>query len=324
MESIEEVRKGRINLGTLGTGTYETEPEFDLEYGDYEIEGITDLKSIKLDAINGMMVNNELRDVIAYDESILKFSSLEGDGILTSHCLVKLAGFDYLSSAYITFHFYTHSEEIKKGNDTIRLCDNLSDVINKDYSNEREYFIFNKVPEKSVLFIDGPLLGKNLSAQTVKMNGKLLDREIFSIFIVKNSLSNMVIDNASQLKNKYNSDIHWASLFLKPGERTNLFIYKDKKNPILSKYFCYIKPFNKSPQRVEIHPTTYTRFKDKIPSIMDLIYYYFIANGDGLNQQIRPIVIAEKFARKTITMFDLKRILKYTGLIPTVNEERFN
>lgn len=323
-ESIREIRKGKINLGTLGSKAYEAESEFDLEYGNYEIEGITEVNSIKLDASDGSRVNHELSSVIAYDESILKFSSIEGDGILSSHCLVKLANYDYLASAYVTFHFYTRSEEIAKGNETIRHSPNPTDLINVDYSKEREEFILKTVPDKSILLVDGPLLGKNLSAQTVKMNKRLLEKDIFSMFIVKNSLSNMVIDSIPLYKSKYNSDIHWASLFLKPGERTNFFLYKDRINPQLSKYFCYIKPFNASPQRVEIHPTTYNKFKTELPSVMNLLYYYFIDNGDVENKQLRPIVIAEKFARKTIAMFDIKKILKYTGLTPTVNEERFN
>lgn len=322
-ESIEEIRKGRIFLGNLGSGMYDPESEFDLDFGDFEIEGITEMKAIKLDPRNGQVVNQGLNNVFAYDESILKFSSLEGDGVLTSHTIVKIALMDYLPSSYVTFHFYTRSGKIAQGNKTIRLSDNISDAINEDYSKERSGFLLENIPSGSILLVDGPLIGKNLSAQTVKMNNTLLQNDIFSIFVVKNSSSNLVTSNVSKVKKDFNSDLHWASNFLQPGQRTNFFLYKDKHNSELAKQFCYIKSFTKSPQRVEIHPRTYERFKKDVPNLMDLLYYYFLVNGNGKNQQARPIVIAEKFSRNTLAMFDLRVILKYTGLTPTVNEERF-
>lgn len=322
-KSIEEIKRGSIFLGELGSGVYNPEAEYDLEFGDFEIEGITEMKAIKLDPRNGQLINKGLSNVVAYDESILKFSSLEGDGVLTSHTIVKLALSDYLPSSYITFHFYTRSEKIANGNKTIRYSDNPSDSINEDYSNERSQFLLENVPRGSILLIDGPLIGKNLSAQTVKMNNLLLQNDVFPIFVVKNSSSNLVTNKVSTIKNDFNSDLHWASKFLQPGQRTNFFLYKDKNNRNLAKQFCYIKSFNKSPQRVEIHPLTYDKFKNDVQNLMDLLYYYFIVNGNGKNQQARPIVIAEKFSRKTLAMFDLRAIIKYTGLTPTVNEERF-
>lgn len=322
-ESIEEVKIGGINLGKLGSEFYSPESEFDLEFGQFELEGITELKTIELNPRNGLEINEGLSNVVAYDESIIKFSSLEGDGILTSHTIVKLAKRDYLPISYVTFHFYTRSEKIAHGNKTIRLNENLSDSINEDYAKERSQFLLENVPSGSVLFVDGPLLGKNLSANTVKMNNALLQRDIFSIFVVKNSSSNLVINNVSAIKKNYNSDLHWASSFLRSGQRTNFFFYKDKSNIDLAKQFCYIRPFNRSPQRVEIHPNTYKKFIEMVPSMLNLLYYYFLANGNGKSQQARPIVIAEKYARKTLGMFDLRVIMKYTGVTPTVNEERF-
>lgn len=322
--TIEEVKRGNIYLGSLGSGSYQAESEFDLEYGDYEIEGITELSKIDLDARNGQYINQGLKNIVAYDESIIKFSSLEGDGVLTSHSIVKLAEKDYLASSYVAFHFYTRSEKIAQGNKTIRLCDNPSDTINDDYSKERSEFLLKNVPNNSILLIDGPLIGKNLSAQTVKLNYALLEKDIVPIFIVKNSSSNLVINKVKKFRSDFNSDLHWASKLMPNGrQRTNFFLYKDKHNSDLAKQFCYIRPFKKSPQRIEIHPKTYEKIKKEVPGLMDLLYYYFIANGNGSNLQVRPIVIAEKFARKTLAMFDLKVILKYTGLTPTVNEERF-
>ncbi len=323
-DSIQEVRNSKIYIGNLGSGKFESENEFDLNFGDYELEGITELKKYDLDGKNGSFVNQRLNNVVAYDESILKFSSLEGEGVLTSHSIVKLDKKDYLASSYIVFHFYTRSEKIAKDNKTIRLSENISDLIKADYSNERNNFLVENVPSNSLLFIDGPLIGKNLNADTVKLNNALLQKNIFPIFVVKNSSSNLITNKVGTLKNNYNSDLHWASIFLGDGQRTNFFLYTDKINKEFSKKFCYIKSFNKSPQRVEIYPKTFELFENDVHELMDLIYYYFIANGNVKNQQIRPIAIAEKFARNTISMFDLNVILKYTGLTPSVNEERFN
>lgn len=322
-ETIEDVRKGKIHLGSLGTGSYEAESEFDLEYGNYEIEGISELQAVSLDARKGQLINEKLSNVVSYDESILRFSSLEGDGVLTSHTIVRLTEKDYLPSSFVAFHFYTRSAKIANGNKTIRLSENPSDSINGDYSKERTEFLTERVPKGSILLVDGPLLGKNLSAHTVKMNHTLLEKGIFPIFIVKNSTSNLVTSKVDRIRSDFNSDLHWAFWYLHQGQRTNFFLYRDKQNRDLSKYFCYIRPFNKSPQRVEIHPKTFETFKKDVGGALDLLYYYFIANGKGINQQVRPIVIAEKFARKTLAMFDLRVILKYTGLTPTVNEERF-
>ena len=310
-------------MGNLGSGAFKTESEFDLEYSEYEIEGLTEMSKINLDARNGQDLNQGLRNIVAYDESIFKLSFLEGEGVLTSHSIIKLAEYDYLSSSYVTFHFYTRSEKLAQENKTMRKCDNSLEAINDDYSKERSNFLIENVPNNSILLIDGPLIGKNLSAQTVKLNHALIEKGIFPVFIVKNSSSNLVTNKVSKIKNDFNSDLHWSSLYLDTGQRTNFFLYRDKLNSELAKQFCYIKPFNKSPQRVEIHPKTYEKFKKDIPDLMDLLYYYFIANGKGDNLQVRPIVIAEKFARKTLGLFDLKVILKYTGLTPTVNSERF-
>jgi hypothetical protein len=321
--TLDSLRERKIHLGEMGSNSYEAESDFDLEYGEYELEGITDLLAVSLNPINGEQLNKKIDLLLGYDESILSFSSLEGVGVLTSHTLVKLGETDYLPSSLISFHFYTRSRKISEGKTPIKPIENISEAINKDYSFERGKFIIDNVPNNSILFIDGPLIGKNLSYSTVQLSNQLLERNILAIFIVKNSSSNMVTNKIASLKGIYNSDLHWAFTHLKCGQRTNFFMYRDKIHHDFAKFFCYMKPFEKSPQRIEIHPNVYEKFKDNIGDIMDLIYYYYLLNGTGKNQQMRLIAIAEKFARKTIALFDLKKILKYTGVTPTVNEERF-
>ena len=90
-----------------------------------------------------------------------------------------------------------------------------------------------------------------------------------------------------------------------------------------AKVFCYIKPFEVSPQRVEFHVNTYQNYKDFIDSVLDLIYYLLILQGDIKNPQVRSIAVAEKFARETIHLINLESIMKFSGLVPTMNQERF-
>lgn len=322
-KSIDELRSRNISLGQLGAKTYDMENEVDLEFGKYTIDGITDVKAIALDPNDGEFINKTFKNIISYDESIISFSGLEGQGVLTSHTLIHLSEDDYIPTSFIVFHFYTRSEVLASNNTTIRRTENVNESINSDYSKERNEFLIKNTSKESIILIDGPLLGKNMSYQTVKLSDELNANNVIPIFIVKNSFSNLVINSLPGLKSKYNSDLHWASEFLKNGQRTNFFLYRDVNNPDFAKYFCYIKSYNKSPQRIELHTNPYNKNKSKIESIMNLIYYYFLVNGNGMNQQVRPIAIAEEFARKTLYLFDLKKIMEYTGITPTVNEERF-
>jgi hypothetical protein len=56
--------------------------------------------------------------------------------------------------------------------------------------------------------------------------------------------------------------------------------------------------------------------------MMDLIYYLTLVQGNLKNPQLRSIAIAEKFARETLDLFDMRTLLKTLGLVPTMNQER--
>lgn len=56
---------------------------------------------------------------------------------------------------------------------------------------------------------------------------------------------------------------------------------------------------------------------------MNLIYYLLLAQGNPKNPQIRPIAIAEAYARATLKLIDLNQLLRRFGLVPTINQERF-
>jgi len=117
--------------------------------------------------------------------------------------------------------------------------------------------------------------------------------------------------------------MHWSYLLLKKGERTGFIRYWDD-NSKNGKVFCYIKPLDLSPQRVEFHIDTLEQYgADLLNNIINLVYYFILVQGDEKNPQVRPIAIAEKFARESIKMMNLTILMKRIGLVSTMNQERF-
>lgn len=272
-------------------------------------------------------------DFLAYDESIEKFKALEGSGYLTSHSIILLDDDDYLASNCLSFAFYTRSKVLLEKDRTLRDArneayaidgskDSVESAFKRDYANERTKFILNNCPSDTVLLIDGPLIGNQMSDYTVELNQKLLEMSVIPIFVVKNSSSNLVTDNIPELRGDFNSDMHWAFNYLSCGERTNFFLYQDLYNKNFAKVFCYIKPFDISPQRIEVHPTTYQGREDLIETIMDILYYFFITQGDLKNPQVRPIAIAEMYARESKKMYNINKILRESNIQPTMNQTR--
>ena len=285
------------------------------------IKSLENESKIRLDPKKGckLVLNN---DLTAYDESFNNYSSLAGSGLLTSHSLIVHGEFDYLSSNNLTFYFYTRSEEISNKSEYIKKTTDTELDSRRDYAKDRTSFIVQAAPENSVLFIDGPLLAGVSNPYNIKMNDELLNMNTIPIFIVKNSNSNLVTESFTELKRKFNSDMHWAYNFLDPGFRTNFFMYEDLHNENFSKIFCYLKSFNVSPQRIEFHPKTFEKYQDILNEMMHLIYYLVLVQGDLKNPQVRPIAIAEKFARETLDLFDMRNLMKSLGLTPTMNQER--
>jgi hypothetical protein len=75
---------------------------------------LSEIKSVKLDPQNGINLIQTGIPICAYDESTIKFQSLEGSAYFTSHSLVLLDKSDYLPVNYVTFYFYTKSKDIVK------------------------------------------------------------------------------------------------------------------------------------------------------------------------------------------------------------------
>jgi len=289
-----------------------------------KISSLEPLGKIRLNCDLGQKQIGEY-NICGYDESKLLFRALEGQAHLTTHSLVYVSESDFEPINYISYYFYTKSSIISYVNPYLTYTDDPIAKSNFDYVMDRNYFLNNWSPINSILFIDGPLIGGNISKYTIDLVKNLQDKDIIPIFFVKNSDSDLVSQNLSNLKNRYNNDLHWSFDFLNLGERTNLFLYSDEYNPKQNaKVFCYLKPFNISPQRIEFHITTYYRYKDYLDDIFNLIYYLLIVQGDVKNPQIRPIAVAEKYARDIMSISDNYTQVKYAGLTPIMNQVRFN
>ncbi len=302
-------------------------PPIPQDYVDFSSLKGVDVEPIEKEAITSLNPKKEFnvlkdRKISAYDESKNKFAALEGTAYAVSHSLIILSEEDYVPSNFITFNFYTRSEELAKEGKSIKYCDDPEAKSNEDYHIDRNEFLSKTVPSNSILFIDGPLIGGQATSYANKLNSALLKKNTIPIFFVKNSLSNLVVSKIPNLKNKYNSDLHWANNVLKIGERTCFFNYKDAYNPNNTKLFCYIKVYENTTQRVEMHPETYNNFKSMINELMNLIYYLMLVQGDVTNPQIRPIAIAEMYARATLRTVEFTKTMEQLGITPTMNQNR--
>jgi hypothetical protein len=321
--TIEELHKVNIQLPKNPSPI-----QFDLQSLKFPPSGelvtlIEEIKSIDLFPHNGKERIGINRSLVAYDESINKFSGLEGTAFLMSHSMVTCGKTDFIPISMLTFYFYTRSKDITNKSQFIKHSEDPEMDSQKDYIKDKINLLTEYTPPGSILLIDGPLIGGDVYTFMIHAINKFLAKDIIPIFFVKNSSSNLVTDNVSELRGKYNSDMHWAYTYLKKGQRTNFFKYADKNTPDNAKIFCYLKTFDTSPQRVEFHIQTFEKYRKDIDSIMDMIYYLILVQGDPKNPQARPIAIAEKYARATIHLADINMLTRGAGLTPTMNQERF-
>ena len=331
---IDDLKKNKIVFPTYTASNPSDSSQNPFPPANGVLSSVEEIESGKLDPKNGEKISRQIQ-LMGYDESIVKFSALEGVGYFTSHSLVLHAEHDYVPSNFITFNFYTKSNDLLAQSDYFRPGEVEGGNIPKedaegesfeaaykaDYANDRTRFLTDRVPENSVLLIDGPLIGGQISKYTCELNSALLEKNVIPIFFVKNSTSDLVTANTPNLKGKFNSDMHWANTLLKPFERSGLFKYQDRYNTTYSKIFCYLKAFTVSPQRVEWHTETHERYGNEILGLLDLILYLLLAQGDLKNPQVRTIAVAEKFARSTIRLFDAPKLIQ-SAFVPTMNETR--
>jgi hypothetical protein len=321
-DTLAELKKRKIILPANPINE-----EIDFTTGSYTQSGsliscVEDLGKYALDRKAGQEFYQSA-SICAYDESINKFEGLEGTAYLTSHSLIVHGETDYIPVNLLTFYFYTRSLLLSGDSKHIKYSEDPESDSKKDYINDRRRLLVENVPENSILFIDGPLIGGNMAEATINLNKTLASKNDIPICFVKNSNSNMVTDNIKQLKGKYNSDMHWAYSFLKVGERTNLFRYVDGVNPDLTKVFCYLKGFDSSPGRIEFDLTTFSKNSGYLKELFNLIFYLLLVQGDLRNPQLRSIAIAEKFARATLKLINFSGLMTDLGITPTINQERF-
>lgn len=276
-----------------------------------------------LNVSNGEVQSKEGVFYAGYDESILKYITLEGTAYFTSHAMVIATRQEYVPIGLLTFYFYTRSKNIQENSKFIKYVNDIELESKRDYMIDKIHFLREYSPSRAILFIDGPLIGGDLYTYMIQAIETFLEKDIIPIFFVKNSDSDAVTENIKELVGMYNSDMHWCYNFLKIGQRTNFFQYTDLHNPKNSKIFCYIKAYDGSPQRVEFHVDTFKKFGNSLLDMIDLIYYLLLAQGDRKNPQVRPIAIAEKYARTTLKLVNIYKLLKESGLIPSMNQERF-
>jgi hypothetical protein len=288
------------------------------------LQNLEEMRGYPLDAKLGQDVaHNPETSVAAYDESINKFSALEGTAFFTSHSLIKMEAHSYSPLNLLTMYFYTRSVELHRLAPSLRFSDSTDIDSQKDYLKDKIDFILSTVPENSILFIDGPIIAGDVYTTFLSSEKRFHERNILPVFFVKNSDSNMVIDNIPGLRDRYNSDLHWSFYSLKKGERSCFFRYADRNNERNTKVFCYLKTYDVSPQRIEFFTKSFETRRESVNPVMNMIYYLTLAQGDSHNPQIRPIAIAEKYARETLKLVDFNRMMREIGLQPTMNQERF-
>jgi len=326
----QNFRKTLFELRDLRIALPSNPSDLDINFSlyNYPINGklvseVEPIQKMKLNPIRGQELYQDGIKFCGYDESINNFLGLEGSAYLTSHCLLIHDEFDFIPISLLTFYFYTRSKALTGQSQYIRFTEDPETDSKKDYINDRTNFLVENVPNNSILFIDGPLIGGQMSSHTIKLNKLLLEKGIIPIFFVKNSNSNLVTDNMTAFNKMFNSDMHWSYKYLNKGERTSLFRYVDKHNEKHAKIFCYIKGFNVSPQRIEIDIKTFEKYHNILNNIFDIIYYLLLAQGNLKNPQIRTISIAEKYARSTLKLINLIQTMKSLGITPTLNQERF-
>ena len=311
---------------SLPSASYDSQHSFSeaSNLGQAVFMNLDGLQKVRLYPQKGCLLSRDYSDrLLAYDESLNVFSSLEGKAFATSHSLVMMGRDEYLPANYLTFYFYTKSAEIVSRSKHIKLSDKPEYDSQVDYMKDRMEFLLDYSIEDSILLIDGPLIAGDAYTSMIRPLKQLVDKNVTVVFFVKNSSSNLVTNSTPELAGKFNSDLHWCFRFLKPGERTGFFHYFDKSNSDNTKVFCYLKSFPSSPQRIEFYGKQFFRNPEKMAEITNLVHYHILAQGNTKNPQVRLIAIAEESARATLKTINFNQLTRELNITPTINQERF-
>lgn len=324
IDTVEALRVAGIRLPTSPSS-------YDMDFGwvssyppDVSVTSVEKLDKYPLDAKSGERLSGDADTLLgAYDESVNRFSALEGAAFFTSHSLVLLASGIYEPLNLLTMRFYTGSRDISERSPAISYSSEPGIDSQKDHLKDKLDFILGNSVENSILLIDGPIIAGDVYTTLMSSIPRFGMKKVLPVFFVKNSDSRLVVRSVEELARKFNSDLHWSHRFLAPGQRTNFFKYVDRNTERNAKIFCYMKAYDTPPVRVEFFVDTYENHLGTIGPIMDMLYYLTLVQGDTHNPQVRPIAIAEMFARETLRLVDFDRMMRDTGLHPTMNQERF-
>lgn len=262
--------------------------------------------------------------ISAYDESIAYYSSLEGKVAYISHSMVTLYKDQYYPLNRLNLIFCTKSKLVQDKIPEAILASqwDIETTINVEVAIQKKNFITANALNNSILLIDGPFLAGDGSFYFYDAIEEMQSKHIVPIFIVKNSSASILVDNLYDLRGLYNSDLHYANEILSEGSRTQFFKYTSEIGN-KSKIFCYLKhKENYSPIRIEIPTVIFENNREIIENVMDLIYYLIKVQGSSTNPQVRPIAIAEMYARETLGLIDINKDAIQMKLTATMNEQR--
>ena len=322
-KTIEAINENKFSLfQTTNPTDFDFDP-FTYPSGKNLLEKVEDSELNNIDIQNGQQMTSKFPAIVGYDESMFVFPGLEGSSCLTTHCLALHGKDEFLPVVLATYYFYTRSQRYSGDGSVIRCSQNIEEDMKRDYADDRLNFLTDNVPKNSVVFIDGPLIGGNLSHSTRQLNNRLLNKGTIPIFFVKNSNSNLITNNDSSLKNKYNSDMDWTHKNFQLGQRSPFFRYTDQKNKENGKIFAYFKTSNLTVQRIEFDVNTFEKYRLIINDLVDLSFYLLNVHGNDKNPQIRTIAIAEKYAREVLKYLKNTELKMY-NFTPTMNAIRFN
>jgi hypothetical protein len=262
-------------------------------------------------------------NIYAYDESVQNYRALEGDLLFCSSSTIKIEE-KYSFNLEVLPYFLTSMKKFKNsGSGDIRFAENIAEERNLLMINAKTQSILNSVEPHSIVLIDGPLIGGNASKYIEDMDETLREKDCIPLYFVKNSDSRLVIDTNEKLSAEFNSDFHWTACQLRTGSRSPFFKYTDKYVSRHTKVFTYLKTLFGFPERVEMHTLTYEKYQALIPSLLNLLAYFYVVQGDRSNPQVRPIAVAEKYAREGIRILNIPALLSRLGFKPTINQVRF-
>ena len=319
---IEELQKSNINFSKdeITAPISINTPDYT---GSGKIKVLEDENIINLNPELGYeYIKNTNHIVSGYDESLISIPALEGNGYMFAHSLVTLKSEKYIPIVKLSLNFYTKSRTLVNNSNLIKYADDLSIQSKIDYVLDKIKLLEEYTIQNSIILIDGPLIGGQISEYNIKLNLNLLKKGVIPIFIVKNSDSSLIVDNLYE--GQYNSDFEFAFKALKKGQRTSLYMYQDINSKNKNKIFTYIKPYEHvSPIRLEIHEEAYKFYKNQLDNIFNCIYYLLLSQGNVNNPQPKIVAIAEEYAREVLKTINIDDIIFKSGLVPTMNYTRF-